>query len=205
MLMLLCLTDNFPQVHIVHFDSHNKIKQIRLYWDQGSLLKQLDVIGARGRNWPIRDGKDQARLISTTTKESAANGHAAAAPVSQPIQTSQPTTKPRAQSTNVTRDPHASLALFAPVEEHESSSPPKAIAPRATASAKPPPRDYHDLFVAQGSNSPSAKTNSPKKENESMRPPPPKVSSSRPPTRDLNELFGGGRDDDSPVGNGTNS
>ena len=40
---------------MVHFDKSGKITQIRQYWDQGSLLKQIDVIGARSRNWPIRD------------------------------------------------------------------------------------------------------------------------------------------------------
>ncbi|KAJ5153817.1 Nucleic acid-binding OB-fold [Penicillium coprophilum] len=53
----------FPTVHIVHFDANQLIKQIRIYWDQASLLKQVEVIGARGRQWPIRDGKDQVRLL----------------------------------------------------------------------------------------------------------------------------------------------
>ncbi|KAJ5371824.1 Nucleic acid-binding OB-fold [Penicillium concentricum] len=53
----------FPTIHIVHFDANKLIKQIRIYWDQASLLKQIEVIGARGRQWPIRDGKDQVRLL----------------------------------------------------------------------------------------------------------------------------------------------
>ena len=32
------------QVHIVHFDSADKITQIRQYWDQGALLKQIDDV-----------------------------------------------------------------------------------------------------------------------------------------------------------------
>ena len=48
---------------------------------------------------------------------------------------------------NAMRDPHASLSLFAPREEenHESefgASP--SVAPRS--SARPPPRDYNELF-----------------------------------------------------------
>ncbi|KAJ5817190.1 Nucleic acid-binding OB-fold [Penicillium robsamsonii] len=55
----------FPTIHIVHFDSNQLIKQVRIYWDQASLLKQVEVIGARGRQWPIREGKDQVRLLKT--------------------------------------------------------------------------------------------------------------------------------------------
>ncbi|KAJ5971328.1 Nucleic acid-binding OB-fold [Penicillium vulpinum] len=60
----------FPTIHIVHFDANQLIKQIRIYWDQASLLKHVEVIGARGRQWPIRDGKDQLRLlkIAETTR-----------------------------------------------------------------------------------------------------------------------------------------
>lgn len=36
---------------------------MRIYWDQGSLLKELEVIGARGRNWPIRQAQEQTRLL----------------------------------------------------------------------------------------------------------------------------------------------
>jgi len=61
----------------------------------------------------------------------------------------------RENSTNVTRDPHASLALFAPRDKNMSERLPAVAAPRA--SAKPPPRDYHDLFVGNESdNSPIA-------------------------------------------------
>lgn len=62
------------QIHIVHFDSENQIKQIRIHWDQASLLRQVEVIGARGRAWPIRDAKDQIRLLKTsvTARSSAA-------------------------------------------------------------------------------------------------------------------------------------
>ena len=54
------------QVHVVQFDQSSRISQIRLYWDQGSLLKTVDIIGARGRNWPVKDCKDHVRLVSTS-------------------------------------------------------------------------------------------------------------------------------------------
>ncbi|KAI1905637.1 hypothetical protein LOZ12_006735 [Ophidiomyces ophidiicola] len=52
----------FPLIHIAHFDSDSKISQIRIFWDQGALLKQVDIIGPRHYNWPIRDGTEQSRL-----------------------------------------------------------------------------------------------------------------------------------------------
>ncbi|KAF7959854.1 hypothetical protein EAE96_001459 [Botrytis aclada] len=61
-------TVTFPIIHIVSFDGNGKIQQIRQNWDQGSLLKLIDVIGKTGRNWPIRDGKDQIKLIASSIK-----------------------------------------------------------------------------------------------------------------------------------------
>ena len=156
-------------MHIVHFDSSQKIQQIRLYWDQGSLLKLLDVIGSRGRNWPIRDGKDQARLIASSAadlSQSIGLNRLAMENDSQDMSQTALTTKPRSQSKHVTRDPHASLALFGPRDEEQDLSLPTAAARRA--SAKPPPRDYHDLFVGNESDASPVtreKVASPKKEN----------------------------------------
>ena len=135
------------QVHIVHFDKDQKITQVRLYWDQGSLLKQIDVIGARARNWPIRDGKDQTRLIAT-------NAAAVAQPAS--VASSRRSTVSRgreehrpASSRSATNDPHATLSLFQPRDvnqQSESSYSNRPAAPRAT-SLKPAPRDYGELFA----------------------------------------------------------
>lgn len=165
-------------MHIVHFDSSQKIQHVRLYWDQGSLLKLVDVIGSRARNWPIRDGQDQARLIASSAAGiTQSNGPTRSATENGPGDTNQAvlTTKPRSQSSNVTRDPHASLALFAPREEEKDSSAPAAVAPRT--SAKPPPRDYHDLFVGNESDaSPVSreKIASPQRENMTPNPIAPK-------------------------------
>lgn len=53
------------QVHIVHFNAEQQIQQVRIYWDQGSLLKEVEVIGARGRSWPIRPAQEQVRLLKS--------------------------------------------------------------------------------------------------------------------------------------------
>ena len=166
------------QVHIVHFDSSQQIQQVRLYWDQGSLLKLVDIIGSRARNWPIRDGKDQARLIAssvTIITQSDDPLRPATENVSSETNRAALSSKQRSQHKNVTRDPYASLTLFAPREEEEDSSAPAAVAPRA--SAKPPPRDYHELFVGNESDvSPASKekTASPQKENMAPGPVAPK-------------------------------
>lgn len=143
---------------MVHFDQAGKIALVRLYWDQGALLKQVEVIGARSRNWPIRDSKEQSRLIASS-----------AATVEQPesVVSSRPSTasrgadevslasRSRGSTTNAMNDPHASLSLFAPrsIEEDGAYSS-QPIAPRAQ-SAKPPPREYSELFVGENAGSPS--------------------------------------------------
>ncbi|KAK8218180.1 hypothetical protein IWZ01DRAFT_140846 [Phyllosticta capitalensis] len=118
----------FPMVHIVQFDDQQRIRSIRLYWDQASLLKQVEVIGSRAKNWPIRDGKEQARLIVSS---------------SSPGQQSSATSSSR---NSIAGDPHASLSLFQPSSNHEEDVAPRtSLAPRAT-SAKPPQRDLHEIL-----------------------------------------------------------
>ena len=103
------------------------------------------MIGARGKNWPIRDGIEQARLIASSRAAAAKlNPNTSVANDPESI-----TANRGVNNKNVTRDPHASLALFGPRETTEESNEPAAIAPRA--SSKPPPRDYHDLFVGNDS------------------------------------------------------
>lgn len=87
------------QFHVVTFDADGKITTIQQSWDQGAMLKQLDVIGKTGRNWPIRDSQDQIKLITKTRGQ-------AADPITAKTQTVQ---RPRENSTNATRDPHATL------------------------------------------------------------------------------------------------
>ncbi|GAM90956.1 hypothetical protein ANO11243_090030 [Dothideomycetidae sp. 11243] len=78
--MLADVTAVCPMVHIVSLDSNGKISQIRLYWDQSTMLKQVDAIGKTGRNWPIRDGKEQAKLMKRSIESPASpqgNGQSA--------------------------------------------------------------------------------------------------------------------------------
>lgn len=172
----------------MHFDANRKIQTIRLYWDQGSLLKLVDVIGSRARNWPIRDGNDQARLIRTTEAISSqipgAEQFITRAGIQDPSEVgtrSRPTS-----SKNVTGDPHASLSLFTPVPQQESSHFPGIVPPRA--SAKPPPRDYQDIFAGNepdGSLAAQAREHSPSKDRTQ------KAHSANPPARDYHDLFVG--------------
>lgn len=136
------------QVHIVRFNAQNQIQQIRLYWDQGSLLKQVEVIGSRGRNWPIRDAQDQLRLLNYAVS-SAATG--TTTPSSVAAQSSnddknEESSRPLSPSRKPLKDPHAAESLFDLLSPGQDRTQP-AIAPRATGSSKPPQRDYSELFV----------------------------------------------------------
>ncbi|KAK5117623.1 hypothetical protein LTR62_005046 [Meristemomyces frigidus] len=102
----------FPLTHIVRYDEAGKIKQIRLYWDQGTLLKQVEAIGKTGRNWPIKDGAAQLQSIkkslsaggsNTDMNAFAATGQKSDVVINQ---------HKRGESITATRDPHASLNLF---------------------------------------------------------------------------------------------
>ncbi|CRG91640.1 hypothetical protein PISL3812_08690 [Talaromyces islandicus] len=138
----------FPTVHIVRFDSQAQIQQIRVYWDQGSLLKQVEVIGSRGRNWPIRDAKDQSKLITNTI---AAQG--SLAPVAQTSAQQQnqqepeqaAAARPASPTKRHIKDPHASLSLFGGDDDDESR--PAVVAPYAPSSTRPPVRDPNDILT----------------------------------------------------------
>ncbi|KAF2467522.1 uncharacterized protein BDR25DRAFT_316855 [Lindgomyces ingoldianus] len=151
----------FPMVHIVHFDKNKDIAQIRLYWDQGSLLKQIDVIGARARNWPIRDGRDQSRLIASSSAlvaqpESAASSRRSTTSrggADEVVVTERPASS-RSTVSNAMNDPHATLSLFQPRDTNQDRTYARPSAARAQ-SAKPPPRDYSELFAGEEPESPS--------------------------------------------------
>jgi len=140
----------FPLIHIVVFSPDEKIQQIRLYWDQGTLLKQVEAIGKSGRNWPIRDGRTQGDAIASSVKTSGTSTstpNASQKPAKAlPIRDSQ-----KRESVSVVRDPHShgSLSLFN--EQDPSDDGPGSYAGPKHArreSAKPPPRDYGELFVS---------------------------------------------------------
>jgi hypothetical protein len=116
---------------------------VRQSWDQGSLRKVIDVIGKTGRNWPIHAGKDQIHLISASIKSTGtATDDAESEEDSY--------TRSRGNSQNATRDPHASLALFTPRQKTVVSDSLPAVVPQR-ASARPPQRDYRDLFAGNDS------------------------------------------------------
>jgi hypothetical protein len=117
-------------------------------------LRQTEVIGSRGKNWPVFDGKDQIRLINT----SAHAAPATAAPTTAPEWAATPRGRSENQSIvssrNVSpskkhiKDPYASLDLFSPkvADENQPMVNPNPVQPRA--SARPPPREMSELFAA---------------------------------------------------------
>jgi hypothetical protein len=117
----------------VTFDEDGKISQIRQSWDQGALLKQLDVIGKTGRNWPIRTGDDQLKLITTSIKGAAGESEDSGSALA----------RSRGSSTHILRDPHASLNLFAPREEVETI--PEAVVSPYSGS-KPRQRTFTEIL-----------------------------------------------------------
>lgn len=131
------------QTHFVHFDQDDKITQIRLSWDQGDLLKQVDVIGTRGKNWPVYSGKDQIKMI--TTSANTAN-EVNPAPISSPRGRNRPAERDASPSKKFIKDPHASLDLYEDYKEERTPTAPNAVAPRE--SAKPAPREMSDIFAA---------------------------------------------------------
>ena len=152
-------------------------------------MKQVEIIGSRARQWPIRDGKDQARLIASSA---AANGNDTEAGPSvngSSVTNGGSPSKTTQRRQTATKDPHASLSLFTPRDEDEPEE--RARGPKATH--KPPPRDYHELFARQDEEVPARERSvSPHKD---FRP---KSSSAKPLPRDLHELFVGPESDASP-------
>jgi hypothetical protein len=130
----------------VTFNGEGKIAQIRQSWDQGSLLKQVEVIGRSGQNWPIRDSKDQISLIAKCVK-----GDGVA-----PTPTESLPTRSRGSSTNAMRDPHASLDLFAPREEVEEE-PSTVISPYA--GRRPRQRDFSEILGDEPVEEPGSPSN----------------------------------------------
>ncbi|KPI44893.1 uncharacterized protein AB675_2304 [Cyphellophora attinorum] len=137
-----------PMTHIVHFDAAGKIKQIRISWDQATLLRQTEVIGSRGKNWPVYDGKDQIRLIATSFS-AAPPAPAQAEAARYRTMDNGFTDRPSSPTKKYIKDPHASLDLFSPNrpdDPRNDNTPPHVVAPRA--SARPPPREMSDIFAA---------------------------------------------------------
>jgi hypothetical protein len=135
------------------------------------------VIGARGRNWPIREGKDQVKLVHSSV-ESAAN----TSPQSRRSTVSQPATNAsRSHSSSITSvkgSEKRELSLFGPtIEENEQQVTPKRNGPAVAvrASAKPASRDLTDILSGAGNDmpppgSPSGHPRSPRKNSDAGAP-----------------------------------
>lgn len=120
-----------PMIWIVNF-AGEKIHDVRVFWDQATVLKQIDVIGARGRGWPVFDGAEQNRFLRQATKPVDAF-------VSNP-------TMVRERLGNATCDPHATLATQeVPVEERGEYGAQSYDAPM-----KPPSRDVSVSQIDHG-------------------------------------------------------
>ena len=115
----------------MRFDNEGKIKSIRQNWDQGCLLKQVDVIGRSGRNWPIRDSNDQIKMI-TKLEGKATDDQDAVSRV-------------RSASNNAMRDPHASLSLFANREDLDAPPPGTVVSPKK-AGSRPRQRSFTEIL-----------------------------------------------------------
>lgn len=166
-------------MHIVTFDNDGKILNIRQSWDQGALLKQLDVIGKSGRNWPIRDSKDQIKMIENCVKSTDANTTAShqAAALSD---------RSKGKPTTALRDPHASLSLFQSREEQEDSLA-SVISPRG--GVKPRQRGFNEILGDEsddGPSSPSAGRQRSASPNKAIAP----RGGHRPPQRDFVDILG---------------
>ncbi|RAH56455.1 hypothetical protein BO85DRAFT_50398 [Aspergillus piperis CBS 112811] len=135
----------FPTVHIVRFNSQNQIQNVRIYWDQASLLKQVEVIGSRSRGWPIREPKDQIRLIKSAISSNPGDDGPTSASFPATTESNEERSKKGSPGKRHIKDPHAAESLFELLSPEKDRSEP-VRAPRAPASAKPPPRDPKEIF-----------------------------------------------------------
>jgi hypothetical protein len=129
-------------------------------------LKQVEVIGSRAKNWPIRDGIDQARLIASSATDEQQQSTAASR---RSTASSYEQSRSRGSTTSATNDPHASLSLFAPRDVNQDTVERQngpSIAPRS--SAKPPSRDLAGILAGddvQSTPGSAARSQSPRKIN----------------------------------------
>lgn len=102
------------------------------------MLKQLDVISKTGRNWPIKDSRDQLKLIESSLK-----GAGKLIPTS--TSHNELVVHARQKSTNILRDPHATLQLFGNREELEAAQAAESVkAPKA--GNRPQQRDFAEIL-----------------------------------------------------------
>lgn len=160
-----------PMMHVVRFDEKQKIRSIRMHWDQACLLKQVEVIGKSGRNWPIRDAKAQLDLINKTLKPGGGGGDAggmngsAPLPLKTPRDGAHDAPHRRGESVSAIRGETVNLSLFAPRDPNEDAVSRTYNGPRHAprASARPAPRDLVDIVGEEDPTTAKARSPSPSK------------------------------------------
>ncbi|KAJ6015340.1 hypothetical protein N7540_009931 [Penicillium herquei] len=168
-----------PTLHIVHWNAEQEIQQVRIYWDQGSLLKEVEAIGARSRGWPIRAGQEQTRLL-----RSAVAAKSAIAP-ELPLQngTKEPAARPGSPGKRHIKDPYAADSLYDLLSPNKADAKNESAAPRPRSSS-PGKKHTRDPYAAES----LTELLSPSKASpEPVRPYAP--SAVKPPTRDLSDLL----------------
>lgn len=98
----------------------------------------MEIIGKSGRNWPIKDGREQLALIQSSLKSGGSASGASAQEHKAPV------THARGQSTNVLRDPHATLHMQATREELENIENERIASPYA--GNRPKQRSFMEVF-----------------------------------------------------------
>ncbi|OOQ89894.1 hypothetical protein PEBR_08135 [Penicillium brasilianum] len=188
------LDDNFladrvvtiPTVHIVHFNAEQQIQQVRIYWDQASLLKEMEVIGARGRSWPIRPAQEQVRLLKSALEAKSA----APVLVSSSDANKDLPARPASPGKRYIKDPYSADSLFDLLSPQKGEGATEQDDDRRPSS--PGKRYTRDPYAA-GS---LTELLSPSKE-ESAPPRPYAPSAAQPASRQYGELFIGD-DDETP-------
>lgn len=166
-------------MHVVTFGDQGTILNIRQSWDQGALLKQLDIIGKTGHNWPIRNSKDQIRMIENCVRSATGTSSSAQTSTTTPDRS-------RGKPINALRDPHASLSLFESREEQEGNLA-SVISPRG--GVRPRQRDFTEILGDEPDDvpsSPSAGRHRSSSPNKAIAP----RAGQRPRQRDFVEILG---------------
>lgn len=124
----------------------------------------MDVIGARGKNWPVYGGKEQINMITTSsTNANKLNPAPALSPRGRNRGNNNGAERDVSPSKKYIKDPHSSLDIFNQEEQQRENYGPNAVAPRE--SQKPQPRDMSDIFAAGHEDyQPSAAGGSPRKD-----------------------------------------
>ncbi|KAK9456246.1 hypothetical protein V1511DRAFT_496953 [Dipodascopsis uninucleata] len=122
-------TVTLPIIHSVVFQN-GKIKSIRLFWDQGTMLKQINIIGTRGNIWPIFNGIEQEKLL---------------------VSDATPSDNPSPQSATIRATPSPPKKQYDVSEQEPDAEMPysrPAVVP-PSESSKPPSRSFQDIVDSQ--------------------------------------------------------